>query len=314
VKKVLVCAFFWIASLAQARDAVRVLTYDSLLGKGSLGEWIESEFPKFCDGCSVKFVSTKENSGLVGRLRADRKAKRADFDLALGIEASQYGAALEEKIVQPGRVFDRGAFALIVDTHRFPEKDWPKSWTEVPVKLAGKVLVQDPRLSAPGTGWLRMIFEMKALSPAEAKRAVLRVFPSWSSAYSAFLAGEGVAVWSYLSSEAYHRCSEKKPEERARYRALPLTYPVHEEYVARVSGLEGSVEQPARATDAARFQDFVLSKVVQEKIPTLNWMFPADVTTRLPECYRALPRIIEWKAGSLPKAKDLRRWTDEWSL
>lgn len=296
------------------RPAVRVLTYDSLTGAGSLGAWIEAEFPKFCAGCSAKLVSTKENAGIAGRLRADKRRHAVDdaFDVVLGMEASQYGAALEEKLVQPGRLFERGSFALIVDTQKLAEKDWPKTWAELPAKLSGKVVVEDPRLSAPGLGWLRTIFEMKALSPADAKKSVARVFPSWSSAYEAFLGGEGVAVWSYLTSEAYHRCQEEKSGKVggvARYRALPLRegYPLVEEYVSLVT-------RDSPNTDAARFLDFVLSKTVQEKIPLMNWMFPADASVKLPSCYRALPKLVEWKAGSLPNAKDLRRWTDEWAL
>jgi thiamine transport system substrate-binding protein len=289
---------------------VRVLAYDSLTGKGSLGEWIESEFPKFCGGCSAKLVSTKENAGLLGRLRADRKrGARAAFDVVLGLEASQYGSALQEKLVDTGRVFDRGAFAIVVDTKKLAEKDWPKSWAEVPTKLAGKLLIEDPRLSAPGVGWLRAIFEMKAISTADAKKTVARVFPSWSSAYGAFLEGEGSAVWSYVTSEAYHRCNEKKPEDRTRYRAIPLKegYPVHEDYVAAVARAQ-------RSPNAERFVDFVLSKTVQDKVGTLNWMFPADRGAKVPDCFSALPQVVEWNPGILPDAKDLRRWTDEWSL
>ena len=110
------------AELVQAAP-LKVLTYSSLLGKDSFGEFLEKEFPKFCAGCEVKFKSTDEISGLLGKLRAEKRKKTAhSFDAVLGLDSQYQSMALKEGLVKEGQAFDRSPFALIVDIERLPEK------------------------------------------------------------------------------------------------------------------------------------------------------------------------------------------------
>ncbi|MBS1983008.1 MAG: substrate-binding domain-containing protein [Bdellovibrionales bacterium] len=294
-----------IGSVGRA-DPVRVLTYDAMLGKGSLGEFIAQEFPRYCAGCSVKFVVSRESGGLLGRLRADRRRSGAlSYDVVLGIGSHLYRAAHQEKLLGDGRPFDTSPFAIMVDKQKFPPSEWPTRWSEVPTKLRGKLLLEDPRLASEGVGWFRTIFEQKLLTLVEAQALPKTIFPSWSAAYEAFTAGRGVAVWSYRSSEAYHRCHDRSD----RYVALPLKegYPQQEEWVAPVSreGLKRSAQQ---------FLDFVVAEQVQAQIAPRNWMYPVRANTPLPNCYSQVTEIHVWGQNTMFSAADLRSWSDQWNL
>ena len=288
---------------------LKVLSYSSLLGKDSLGEFLEQEFPKFCSGCAVQFKSTDEMSGLLGKLRTEKSRKKhTQFDAVLGLDSHHYTLARKEGLINIGRPFDKSPFAFIVDTEKLAQKDWPKSWGELKNKLAGQVFISDPRLSSPGFGWLRSINLEKLQSLGDSKLLVKRVFPSWSGAYSAFTKGESVAVWSYLSSQAYHMCNEKTVAQQNRYRALPLKegYPEQVEYFA-----EASFSQHPMAKDFARF---LTSPLVQSAIPLKNWMFPVVAGTPLPECFKGLAPVNSLASEPNFSKEDVQIWTDQWAL
>ncbi len=291
---------------------LRVLTYDSFFGKHSLGRWIAEEFKKRCNECDIKFESPGSNASLIGKLKSEARLERKTYDLVIGLDARFHLEATQLKIVTPGKVFAKSPYAIIVDTQRFPESSWPKTWQALPQsKLANELLVEDPKVSGAGVGWLESIYAFNFVSPANGRKLVKRIFPSWSSAYEAFTNNEGLGVWSYLTSEAYHRC-ELKPGEKLRYKALPLKegYPEQLEYVAV---LNTSAQKPL----AQRFIAFLLSQEVQKEIPLRNWMYPAVARTPLPECFAGLPKYtvhdLKPKSGFL-EAKTYPQWIEAWSL
>jgi thiamine transport system substrate-binding protein len=290
-------------------ELVRALTYGSMTGEGSLAELLEKEFPLACPGCAVKFVTTHETSGLLGRLRADhRRAARSSSaaDVVMGLGAESYRAALEEKLIAPGSVFQKSVFALIADTQHLPPSKWPRRWAEVDTKLAQKVLLQDPRVSGTGIGWLRVVFDQHALSVLASKKAGAKVFPSWSASYEAFLAGHAPVVWSYLTSEAYHRC---QPHPSDRYRAIPLEdgYPEQQEWIAVATGTH-------RAETARKLVELVLSRKIQQSLPLKTWMYPAQSDTPLPPCFAGVTPLKSVPEHAHTGTKELNRWIDEWSL
>lgn len=284
---------------------LQVLTFSSLLGKGSVGEFMEKEFPSFCAGCAVQFKAVGDDMGLIGRLRTDRRRGRSSpYAAVLGIEDRHYRAARQEKLLEEGQVFEKSPLAFIVDTQRLPRAQWPKDWAGVAEKLKGQVLVQEPGSSDLGIGWLRAIFEMKALSVPAARGLLFGVFPSWSASYRAFLEGKGKAVWSFRTSEAYHRCQGDKE----RYAALPLAegYPLYLDWVAP---LTGRTDGPVK-----KFLEFARSKKVQAAVPRLNWMLPADDAVTLPDCYANVTPLKVWDGKVTVDGATLRRWVDEWNL
>lgn len=260
----------------------------------------------------MRFVTAQESSALAGKLRANARRGHAEIlDAVLGLGAQHYAQLLQDKLILPGQLFDQSPFVILVDRQKIPAVGAPRSWRELVKKVPGFLLIPDPRLSESGVGWLRAIFEMKALTVEEARQVTARVFPSWSAAYAAFLKGEGSAVWTYLSSEAYHRCANAKAGiVESRYEALPLSegYPVHEEWFAQiVSPREGDAR-------LGEFFKFLRSPKVQSEIPLRNWMFPAVAGIGLPECYQKLTTVKSWSSQLPGRAKDLQDWADRWSL
>lgn len=270
-----------------------------------MGEWIAAEYKKTCATCEVEFVSTGENTGLLGELRRDKRRGKNHFDMVLGLEGHNYQAALADKLVQAGWVFNESPFTIIVNRKLWGKAPLPTTWQEVPKAFAKKLLVQDPRLSQVGVGWLRSIFEAKLMSLADAKRVEQRVFPSWSSAYAAFAKEQGVAVWTFKSSEAYHRCHQEKDFVSVE---LKEGYPLHQEWLAVVAGAKASVEE------RNRFDKFMQSAAVQSAIPQKNWMFPGVRGTPLPDCFREISRTSPSLSPQALPLKTLQKWTDEWSL
>jgi len=310
-------AGFFLSLGARAADCgsgdpkeIHVLSSESFVGKGSVFEALQGEWAKVCAACKLVAVTPKGSSDLVGRLRSEkRRGCKSRIEIVLGLDSTALAVARAEGLVSDERVFDRGTFAFIADTKRFPKAQWPKSWKEVDAKLKGKALVQDPRLSSPGMGWLRAIYEMKALPEAAAKTLPLRVFPSWSSAYEAFMGGQGAVVWSYVTSESYHRCEEKTPADRERYLAIPLEegYPQVEEWIA----LTGVAKGRGKARELV---ELMMGPTIQAKIATTNWMMPASTAAKLPDCMKATTSIKAWSPSKPATPNEVKAWIDRWSL
>ncbi len=286
---------------------IKVLITQSMIGKGSLGEWIAEAFSKSCTDCSVQWIQNNDAGGIIGKLRGDfkRNAKKIPYDMVLGLESFHYQTAKKEGLLESGHAFESAPYAIIVNTKKLPVSSWPKSWKELPQKLNKQLLIQDPRTSEVALGWLESIFSKQLLTLAESSSVVGKIFPSWSSAYSAFSKGEYAAVWSYLSSEAYHRCEDKTEQ----FLALPLKegYPTFTDYVAPITG-------QGKKKNVTAFIDFLLSKTVQEKIPEKNWMFPTNKAAQLPDCYKKISAVHSLPENTQLTPKLFQSWVDSWSL
>ena len=83
-------------------------------------------------------------------------------------------------------------------------------------------MIEDPRTSAPGLGfllWMREVYGDGA--PAAWRRLrprIVTIAKGWSEAYGLFLKGEADMVLSYSTSPAYHVGAEKKTN----YKAAPF--------------------------------------------------------------------------------------------
>ena len=300
---------------------LKVLVNDSFHGSSSPSAWITQEFKKQCHKCVLEFVPAGDFIGLYQRLRdKDRKfsnsRKKAQrgvktaFDYVIGLDGSYYREALEKKLIEEGRIIDRGTFALIADSEKIKlNRRKTYSWKELEPKLKGKVIVQDPRFSSVGVGWLRMIYQQQGMGEQTAKNMVARTFPSWQPAYSAFLKGVAPVVWSYATSEAYHVCEEKT----SRYFAIRLQegYPEQQEWAARV---ESKHRTSKDKMGLKILEKIIFSKQGQLKIAKTNWMFPGIEGVSLPSCFKGAQQIKAWTPRKNASVKDLRLWKDQWSL
>ena len=300
-------------STERPTERLRILSYDSMRGKKSLGEFLDKAFVAYAKTkgieVTLEWLGTSGNASLEARARADSsRTNKLSYDVILGLDEKQFLSGKQDGLWADGRAFDQSPLVFLADTQKLPPEKWPHSWADVSARIEKQVILEDPRLSAPGFGWLRAIFEAKLLNLSSAKKIEKRIFPSWSSAYESFLHGEAPVIWTYLTSEAYHRCHDKlEGSASPRYRAMPL--------------LEGYPNQIEWAVDlksskaGALFLQFLLTPEAQAQMASLNWMLPIIKETKLPDCYRNLTAVktLDSKLNTFSN-KDVRTWMDQWSL
>jgi thiamine transport system substrate-binding protein len=107
--------------------------------------------------------------------------------------------------------YDYGHFAVVYDREAI--SDPPESLEDlVGGDARQKIVLQDPRTSTPGLGfllWMKAVYGDEAEAAWERLRPrVLTVTPGWSEAYGLFTQGEVPMVLSYTTSPAYHMIEE----------------------------------------------------------------------------------------------------------
>ena len=316
-------AAFATPAAAAQKPVLNIYTYDSFTADWGPGPAIEKAFEKVCD-CDVKFVGLADGVSILNRLKLEGRTTRADIVLGLDtnliVEAKTLGllaphktdlSALDLPVKWTDEVFvpyDWAHFAVVYDSKKL--KTPPKSLKELvdgPGKA--KIILEDPRTSTPGLGfllWVKAVYGDKAKDAwKKLKRRVLTVTPGWSEAYGLFTKGEAPMVLSYVTSPAYHMTEEKT--ERYKAAAFAEGHYMQIEVAAAIKG--------SRNLELARrFLAFMLTPGFQDNIPTKNWMFPAAKTSRpLPEAFGKLVKPTKTLLF-LPEevAKNRKAWVTEW--
>ncbi|MGO4706905.1 thiamine ABC transporter substrate binding subunit [Microvirga sp. 2MCAF38] len=283
----LTLASLWLAmgfAHAQTKPVLTIYTYSSFAGKYGPAKTIKERFEAVCN-CEINWVTAEDSGSLVGRLRLEGTSTKAD--VVVGLDMNQSAEAKSLKLFAPYSTdakglslpiqwaddtfvpFDWGYYAFIYDSNKLPNP--PKSLKELVENPNGpKVMLQDPRTSAPGLGlllWMRKVYGDKADDAwAQLKPRIVTFTKGWSEAYGLFLKGEADMVMSYTTSPAYHETIEKKTN----YKAAPFEegHYLHVELV----GMTNTTKQPDLAK---QFMAFVLTEPFQSAIPETNWMMPA---------------------------------------
>ncbi|WP_186417973.1 thiamine ABC transporter substrate binding subunit [Bosea sp. CS1GBMeth4] len=269
---------------AQDRPVLTVYTYTSLTGKYGPGGKVKDAFEAQC-GCSLRWVASDDAGSLLARLKLEGETTMADLvlglDMNLAAEARATGlfrphgqdsTALNlpmpwhDDLLLP---FDWGHLAFIYDSTRLAVP--PQSLKQLVDDPKGPTLVlQDPRTSAPGLGfllWMRAVYGEHADEAwTKLKPRIVTFTKGWSEAYGLFLKGEAEMVLSYATSPAYHLSVEKKTQYKAA--AFAEGHYLHVE----LAGVVRTTRQPELAQ---RFLAFMLSDTFQALIPEGNWMMPA---------------------------------------
>jgi thiamine transport system substrate-binding protein len=305
-----------------AAETLTIYTYNAFTSKYGPGPAIKRAFEASC-ACTLDFVALDDGVTILNRLKLEGRAAKAD--IVLGLDANLIAEARALDLVAPhGQDLGRLALPVAWTDDRFLPFDWApfavvydsQSLGDPPASLAAlvagdpsrKIVIEDPRTSAPGLGlvlWMRAVYGDQAAAAWERlKDRVLTVTKGWSEAYGLFTKGEAPMVLSYLTSPAYHRVVEKSD----RYRALRFAEGnyLQIEVAARLS----AAPQPALA---ARFMSFVLAPGFQDAVPTGNWMYPVVAGVALPAGFD--PPAPDLKALLLPSetvAARRRAWTEEW--
>lgn len=225
--------------------------------------------------------------------------------------------------------FDYGVLAFIADTKKIPPSDFPKSWEDLTKRRFKKsLLLQDPRTSSPGLafviGSIQAAAERKGekFPPVSTEEVTpigektkeefadfwddlrpqwITLAPGWSQAYGMFLRGEAPLVWSYVTSEAYHR-TKGEGADRDRYRAVIFKdgHPVQIEGAALLKEAPGGEKMRKRALE---FFEVLVSEEIQKKIPETQWMMPVRLGVKIPTAFQALPVAKKRFSADVPREK-----------
>ncbi|PVE26151.1 thiamine ABC transporter substrate binding subunit [Microvirga sp. KLBC 81] len=310
-------------AFAQSKPVLTVYTYSSFAGKYGPGKTVKERFEATC-GCELNWVTAEDAGSLVGRLRLEGNDTKADvvvgLDMNLAAEAKSlnlfapHGADVKDLSLPISWSddtfipFDWGYYAFVYDANKLPNP--PKSLKELVEDPNGpKVVLQDPRTSAPGLGlllWVQKVYGDKAGEAwTQLKPRIVTFTKGWSEAYGLFLKGEADMVMSYTTSPAYHISAEKKDNYKAA--AFAEGHYLHVE----LAGMTRTSKQPELAK---KFMAFVLSEPFQSAMPEGNWMMPAkNPASGLPPSFKDLVQPQKALLFTPEEVQQNRRaFTDTW--
>ena len=273
---------------AMAAEKLTIYTYESFTAEWGPGPAIEEAFEANC-ACDVEFVAVADGVALLTRLKLEGDNTNADIvlglDTNLTAEAEATGFFAPHGLQPEGLTvpngwtdetflpFDYGWFAVVYDSEAIDNP--PTSLKELVEGDANqKLVIQDPRTSTPGLGfllWMRSVYGDDAPAAWEKLSSrILTVTPGWSEAYSLFTDGEAPMVLSYTTSPAYHQIVE----ETERYKAAAFS----EGHYMQIE-VAGMTKSGATNPLAKQFLDFMIGTGFQDQIPEKNWMMPAGPTS-----------------------------------
>ncbi len=308
---------------ANAAESLTVYTYESFTAEWGPGPKVEAAFEKEC-ACDLKFVSVSDGVAILNRLKLE--GDKTEADVVLGLDTNLTQEAIETGLFAPHGIdtgaiivpndykddvfvpYDFAHFAVIYDSEKV--KNPPKSMAEL---IAGspdqKIVIQDPRTSTPGLGfvlWMKQLYGDKAGEAwTKLKPRILTVTPGWSEAYGLFTKGEAEMVLSYTTSPAYHQIAESS----SRYVAAAF----EEGHYLQIE-VAGQTKKGAANPLSAKFLYFMTSPAFQDTIPENNWMFPAGKTSApLNPVFDALVKPTKTLLYSAKEVANNRKvWIEEW--
>jgi len=327
-----IALFGWGALLAASPlPELVVYTYDSFLSDWGPGPGLKKGFEAQC-ACQIKWVSAADGAAILARLKIEGKSSKADLvmgiDESLAATADQLDLFIDSQLKFPENnsrmpfkpstkyiPFDYGFYGFMFDSKAKQKNGapFPKP-TSLDQLLTMKefrrsLLIQDPRSSAAGLGlllWLQTVYGNDLDKRLEQlKSQTLTVTKGWSDSYGLFTKGEAPIVFSYTTSEAYHR----EIENENRYQAL--IFPEGHIAAVETAAILKTSKNPKLGK---QFLEFILTEESQKIISTKNWMYPviyprsglphAFATIQYPKkTLRAAPDEIE---------KSRKAWNLKW--
>ena len=308
---------------AMAKPTLTIYTYDSFVSEWGPGAKIKSAFEGQCD-CNIEWVAIQDGVAMLNRLKLEGTTTQADVVLGLdtNLTAEAKATALfgahgndASKAKVPGGwddkfflPYDYGHFSVVYDTEKMPVP--PTSLDElVNGDSSQKIILEDPRTSTPGLGfllWMKAVYGDKAEDAwRKLKPRILTTAPGWSEAYGLFTKGEAPMVFSYVTSPAYHMTVENT----SRYQAARFS----EGHYLQIE-VAGLIEASPEKALAQQFLSFMLTPGFQNEIPATNWMLPAgEISVALPAAFDKLivpPKTLLFTPEEVNANR--RAWIDSW--
>nr|WP_173026580.1 thiamine ABC transporter substrate binding subunit [Pyrococcus horikoshii] len=314
-----------IGGKGEEEKTLTVYAYDSL------EYWLKEVIPEFEKEYNVKvnLVLVGSTGELVNRLILEKDNPQAD--VVVGIDNTFLAKALSAGVLdtyKPRNIdelypwlvekfdptyhlipFDYGFLAFNYRTDMVKEP--PKSLDDLlNEKWKGKIIIEDPRTSSPGLAfmfWTIAVYKDKWLEYWAKLKDNVQIVKGWSAAWEAFSKGEFPVVLSYVTSPAATVYYDNKTNVRA------IIF--REGNYLQIEGV-GIIKGSKNRKLAERFVEFLISQKAQEKLPTTQWMFPANKNVKLPEVYKYNPKVDFSKAVYLdPKLiqENYEKWIREWT-
>ncbi len=317
--------------LAAGSEKLVVYTYDSFVSWGP-AKTIQKEFEARYN-CDVEFVTAGGAKATLSRLVAERQAGGTPADVFMAemnevpriqtydlfMPLTQKGVpnlALVPQALQldpSGALvpYEYGYITLTYDSQALKESELPQSLgARTDPAYKGKIICEDPRTSSTGFSFLLWTIAhfgedgylqfWRKLSPN-----LLVITQGWSEAWSLLTHGEAPIMVSYSTDTAYEAASG----DPLRYRAFA---PGGEGY-RTVYGV-GVVKDSPHPQLAEAFVNLLLSKEIQELLPTTEAMLPANQTASLPAAYQEYT-VDPPHPMSLPLslvAEKMATWLADW--
>ncbi len=310
-------------SASAETPTLTIYTYNSFTSEWGPGPAVTKAFEATC-ACKIEWVALEDGAALLSRLQLESKNTKAD--LVLGLDTSLTAEAAATGLFAPHALdlshlklpiawndpvfvpFDYGYFAVVYDKTKLPKP--PTSLKElIDGDPSQKILLQDPRSSTPGLGfmlWVKEVYgDQAAAAWTRLKPRVLTVSKGWSESYALFTQGEAPMVLSYTTSPAYHIIEEKTDKYAAA--AFAEGHYMQVEVAGRIAG---SPESEL----AEKFLAFMVSPGFQDQIPTTNWMYPVSESTGgLP---KEFGQLVQPGKSLLFAPEEVaahrKQWIDEW--
>lgn len=308
-----------------ATRTLTIYTYESFVAEWGPGPAIEETFEATCNDCDIEFVALDSSAGILNRVQLEGDSAQAD--VVLGLDTNLMAIAEDTDLLARSGVdttglslpidwtsdtfvpYDYGYFAFVYDTEKLDAP--PASLAELVADPDGpKIILQDPRTSTPGLGfllWMKSVFGDEAAERwADLQPRILATTKGWSEAYfSMFLNEEAPLVLSYSTSPAYH--IEVDETERYQAAAFEEGHYLQVEVAARLA----SSDEPELAQE---FLAFLVSPEAQASIPLGNVMYPvADLGDALPDAFSRLIEPTQTLLFDPAVVRDQRKaWINEW--
>lgn len=299
-----------------------IYTYSSFVNSWGAGPELKKLFQKNT-GHDLEFVDVGEAGVILQRVRLEGDSPKAD--VVLGLDQVQIldsdTQSLFEMLPRLNVNIDQSIEISFVQKEHFVAFNWaPMSFiyrtTEIqnpPQTLEdlvsqgfnSKIVLMDPRTSAPGFIFLNWIVQRMGKEPAieflkALKKKVFTVSPSWSSAYGLFKKKQADLVFSYLTSPVYHWIEEKDEIYQPVY--LKEKHPVHIEYA-------GILNTSTQKEKAQAFLDFLLDPDAQKIIMQKNYMLPVTAGVTKGSEFEKLKKVdVFEEKPSLSREEVLNVW------
>ena len=320
-----------IAPLLVAREKIVVYTYDSFVSWGPAAALKEAFSAKY--DCDVEYVTAGGGKATLSRLIAERDAGGTNADLFMA-ELNDVPRIAKYNLFLPvtsddipnlasvpadlratglsGFVpYEYGYITLTYDSRAFSTQSPPATLEDlIDPAYAGKLICEDPRTSSTGFSFLLWTIahfgEDKYLDFWRSIHdSLLTVTQGWGEAWSLLTHGEAPLMVSFSTDTAYAAVSG----DSLRYRA----YAPGGEGYRTVYGI-GVVKGTRHVKLAKEFINLLLSKKMQELIPTTEFMFPANSNADLPPAFQKYA-IIPKTALSIPLnivGERMDKWLHAW--